>query len=80
MLGQRKGLKNPWVREEDVFLVHPQNGLNNLIRNWCIGGCWFIPAIKKFTHPTLVKACSCFAFVLYRLWGKILLNFEHCPM
>jgi hypothetical protein len=24
--------------------VHPQNGLNGLILNWCIGGCWFTPA------------------------------------
>jgi len=24
--------------------VHPQNGLNELILNWCIGGCWFTPA------------------------------------
>jgi hypothetical protein len=26
--------------------VHPQNGLNGLILNWCIGGCWFTPATK----------------------------------
>ncbi len=32
---KRRGLKNPWVGEEDVFLVHPQNGLNDLILNWC---------------------------------------------
>jgi len=25
--------------------VHPQNRLNGLILNWCIGGCWFIPAV-----------------------------------
>ncbi len=30
---------------EDVFLVHPQNSFNRLILNWCIGGCWFIPAL-----------------------------------
>ncbi len=30
--------------EKDVFLVHPQNGLNGLILNLCIGGCWFTPA------------------------------------
>jgi hypothetical protein len=23
---------------EDGILVHPGNGLNGLIRNWCIGG------------------------------------------
>jgi hypothetical protein len=43
-LGQKRGLKNPWAREEGVFLVHPQNGLNGLILNWCIGGWWFTPA------------------------------------
>jgi hypothetical protein len=32
--------------EEDVFLVNSQNGLNGLILNWCIGGCWFTPAEK----------------------------------
>ncbi len=42
-MGQRR-LKNPWARQEDVFLVHPQNGLNGLILNWCIGGCCFTPA------------------------------------
>jgi len=44
ILGQRRGLKNPWAGEEDVFLVHPQNGLNGLILNWCTGGCRFTPA------------------------------------
>jgi hypothetical protein len=29
--------KNPG-REDGIF-VHPENGLNGLIRNWCIGGC-----------------------------------------
>jgi len=43
-LGQRRGLKNPWAGEEDVFSVHPQNDLNSLILNCCIGGCWFTPA------------------------------------
>ncbi len=43
-MGQRRGLKNPWARQEDVFLVHPQNGLNGLILNWCIGACCFTPA------------------------------------
>jgi hypothetical protein len=32
-LGQRKGLKNPWAGEEDVFFIHPQNGLNGFILN-----------------------------------------------
>ncbi len=32
--------KTPTGRED----VHPRNGLNGLILNWCIGGCWFTPA------------------------------------
>ncbi len=43
-MAQRRGLKNPWAGEEDVFLVHAQNSLNGMILNWCTGGCWFIPA------------------------------------
>ncbi len=27
--------------------VHPRNGFNGLILNWCIGGCWFTPALTK---------------------------------
>jgi hypothetical protein len=45
-LGQRRGLKKSWAREEknkNALLgnvwVHPQNGLNALILNWCTGGC-----------------------------------------
>jgi hypothetical protein len=47
-LGQRRGLKKPWAEEDknkNALLgcawVHPQNGLNGLILNWCTGGCWF---------------------------------------
>jgi len=50
-VGKREKL---WGKEEvektknfgqgKVFLVHPQNGLNIFILNWCISGCWFIPA------------------------------------
>jgi hypothetical protein len=46
-----RGLKKPWAGEEEnknaqagCVWVHPQNGLNNLILNWCTGGCWFTPA------------------------------------
>ncbi len=31
---------------EDGIFVHPENGLNGLICNWCIGGYWFTPAQK----------------------------------
>ncbi len=46
-MGQIRGLKIPWAREEDVFLVHHQNSLNGLILNWCIDGCWFTPALNS---------------------------------
>jgi hypothetical protein len=39
ILGQRRD-----VGREDEIFVHPQNGFNGLILNWCIGGCWFTPA------------------------------------
>jgi hypothetical protein len=32
---------------ENVFFVHPQNGLNGLILNWGIAGCWFTPAVDR---------------------------------
>jgi hypothetical protein len=35
--------KTPTGRED----VHPQNGLYRLILNWCIGGCWFTPAVPR---------------------------------
>jgi len=50
-LGQKRRLKKPWAGEEEknnsllrCVWVHPQNGLNSLILNWCTGGCWFTPA------------------------------------
>jgi len=53
-LWQVRGLKKPWAGEEEnknaqagwagCVWVHPQNGLNGLILNWCMGGCWFTPA------------------------------------
>jgi hypothetical protein len=41
-----------------VVLVHPQNGFNSLILNWCIGGCWFTPA-EKMPHWTAQKLKNC---------------------
>ncbi len=37
ILGQKRGLKNPWSGEEDVFLIHPHNSLNGLILDWGTG-------------------------------------------
>jgi hypothetical protein len=36
--------------------VHPQNRLNELILNWCIGGCWFTPA--KLTKEEKQANCA----------------------
>ncbi len=44
ILPQKRELKNPCAGEEDVFLFHPQNGLNGFILHWCISGWWFTPA------------------------------------
>jgi hypothetical protein len=47
-LGQsRGGRKNIYLGSPDVVLVHPQNELNFLILNWCIGGCWFTPTLDQ---------------------------------
>jgi hypothetical protein len=59
LLGQRRGLKNPWAREEDVFLVHPQNSLNGLILNSCTGGCWFAPTRLETCHNAWASYGSC---------------------
>jgi hypothetical protein len=42
-VGQRRGEKKNTSGREDV---HPQNRLNGLILNWCIGGCWFTPTLR----------------------------------
>jgi hypothetical protein len=49
--GENFGVEKRWkiyiyAGREDWIFVHPENGLNGLIRNWCIGGCWFTPAKK----------------------------------
>jgi hypothetical protein len=41
---QRRGRKK---LKEDVLLVHPENGFNDLILNWCIGGYWFTPTLVE---------------------------------
>jgi hypothetical protein len=42
---EKRWKKNNYAGREDGIFVHPENGLNGLIRNWCIGGCWFTPAV-----------------------------------
>jgi hypothetical protein len=47
--GENFGVEKRWKKyiyagREDGIFVHSENGLNRLIRNWCIGGCWFTPA------------------------------------
>jgi hypothetical protein len=45
--GAEKGAERSLGSERGCVLVHPQNGLNSLILNWCTGGCWFTPAPKE---------------------------------
>jgi len=42
---EKRWEKNIYAGREDGIFVHPKNGLNGLIRNWCIGGCWVTLAI-----------------------------------
>jgi hypothetical protein len=42
--GENFGVEKRWKKKknpgrEDGIFIHPENGLNGLIRNWCIGGC-----------------------------------------
>ncbi len=42
--GENFGVEKRWKKKinpgrEDGIFVHPENDLNGLIRNWCIGGC-----------------------------------------
>ncbi len=41
---EKRWEKNIYAGKEDGIFIHPENGLNGLICNWCIGGCWFTPA------------------------------------
>jgi hypothetical protein len=48
--GENFGAEKRWKKKihagrEDGIFVHPQNGFNGLILNWCIGGCWLTPAL-----------------------------------
>jgi hypothetical protein len=59
-LGREEAKKSIISGREDVFLVHPENGINSLILNWCIGGCWFTPAVfLVFLHMSLHHAWFC---------------------
>jgi hypothetical protein len=56
--GENFGVKKRWKKKiyagkEDGIFVHPENGLNGLIRNWCIGGCWFTPALLPHLYPLM---------------------------
>ncbi len=42
-MGQRRGEKKKHLGQGGCY---PQNGLNRLILNWCIGGCWFTPTVE----------------------------------
>ncbi len=44
--GENFGAEKRWKKKihaarEDGIFVHPQNGFNEFIMNWCISVCWF---------------------------------------
>jgi hypothetical protein len=56
--GENFGVEKRWkkyiyVGREDGIFVHPENGLNGLIRNWCIGGCCFTLAQDEAIQTVL---------------------------
>jgi len=63
--GENFGVEKRWKKKnyaskEDGIFVHPKNGLNGFIRNWCIGGCWFTLAdITQSAHSTNKDIHNC---------------------
>ncbi len=60
--GENFGAEKRWKKKihagrEDGIFVHPLNGFNGLILNWCIGGCWFTPALFV-AERTKLSACA----------------------
>jgi hypothetical protein len=60
--GGNFGVEKRWKKyiyagKDDGIFVHLENNLNRVIRNWCIGGYWFIPAAKTQTplKPSLLR-------------------------
>jgi hypothetical protein len=58
--GENFGVEKRWkkyiyVGREDGIFIHPENGLNGLIRNWCIGRCWFTPAMSCSVYIVKVQ-------------------------
>ncbi len=39
IFGVEKGVEKSMSKGRGCVLIHPQNGLNNFILNWCICGC-----------------------------------------
>jgi hypothetical protein len=59
--GETFGAEKRWEKKshasrEDGIFVHPQNGFNGLILNWCIGGCWFTPAGRNIYKYHQIKS------------------------
>ncbi len=48
--GEKRWKKKKHAGKEDGIFVHSRNGFNGLIRNWCIGACWFTPAQADKWH------------------------------
>jgi hypothetical protein len=54
--------------------VHPQNRLNGLILNWCIGGCWFTPALLEWGVP---KRSTPLALKWFKPLPRCILHIKH---
>jgi hypothetical protein len=44
---------------EDVSLVHPENGFNGLILNWCIGGFGSLPPHGDYSKVRNILSNVC---------------------
>jgi hypothetical protein len=71
--GREEVKKKTLTGREDV---HPQNRLNGLILNWCIGGCWFTPTLMA-TFPTCEFSMKLTCLLLARATGASFMKKFH---
>jgi hypothetical protein len=68
--GENFGVEKTWKKYiyasmEDGIFVHPENSINGLIRKWCIGGYWFIPALYFRLPAGIQYTILAFCFGLF---------------
>jgi hypothetical protein len=82
--GENFGAEKRWKKKihasrEDGIFVHLQNDFNGLILNWCIGGCWFTPALLCANSSSKVVGCWREFFGLFPMCShKVLSLFPSC--